>query len=71
MEPGYDRAEREKRVLAELAEEFPGLDVHWVPGIGWESYPRGTVVTRALDIDGLAKKLRKRRDEGEPGTVAP
>lgn len=65
MESGYERVEREKSLLARLVTEFPDLDVHRLPGVGWEAYPKGTVVTRAMDLDVLARKLRKQRDEGE------
>ena len=66
MELGSDRAERERRLMAEIAEQFPGVTVERVPGIGFECFPKGAFVLRTITIDAMIAKLRKRRGEAAP-----
>lgn len=63
MELGSDRADHERRLMAEIAEEYPDVTVERVPGVGFECFPRGAVVLRTITIDAMAAKLKKRRGE--------
>jgi hypothetical protein len=58
--PGSERAELEARLLAEIAERYPDLTVEWVPGVGFEAYPKGTVVLRTITLDAMMAKLARR-----------
>jgi len=68
LETGSDRAEREKQLRAEIAEEFPDWEVERVWGIGFMAFPKGTPVLRSITLDGLKAKLEthKERKAGEP-----
>ena len=58
IEPRYQTARdrQQTRALADLAEQFPGWDVHEVFG-GWEAIPEGTPVVRSSTLEGLGEKL--------------
>ena len=64
MELGSDRADRERRLMAEIAEEYPDVTVERVPGIGFECFPRGAVILRTVTLDAMMAKLKKRHGEG-------
>jgi hypothetical protein len=59
---GTAQDRREAALKAEIAGEFPGLDIHSVFG-GFEAVPAGTPVIRSASLDGLREKLAERRDE--------
>lgn len=63
MELGSDRAAREEKLMAEIAEEYPDTTVERVPGIGWESYPKSAAVLRTITLDAMKAKLDRRRDQ--------
>jgi hypothetical protein len=62
LETGTDRAERESRLLGEIARRYPDKEVKRVYGVGWEAYPKGTVIFRAVDLGAIYRKLQ-RQDE--------
>jgi hypothetical protein len=61
---GRDRARREEKLLAEIAEESPEWDVRR-PGAIWEAVPAGTPVVSAMTLDDLRERLAQR--DGKPG----
>jgi len=70
---GYaqDRVTRdriESELKAQIAEKFPGWDVHDVFG-GFEAVPAGTPVIRASALESLIGKLAERR-EAEPQAMS-
>lgn len=64
METGRERVEREKRLLAEIAEEFPDVEVTRVFG-GLDAVPKGTPIVRAANTEALLRQLREQRDQAE------
>jgi hypothetical protein len=66
MELGSDRAAHEEKLMAEIAEEYPDVTVERIWGVGFECYPKGVTVLRAIEIDAMQAKLKRRRDQA-PG----
>jgi hypothetical protein len=68
MLSGADRAAWERQLMAEIAVEFPDWDVEHVPGIGFEAFPKGTVILRTITLDRMKGKLAKHAGQkaGEP-----
>ena len=66
MELGSDRADRERRLMAEIAEEYPDVTVERVLGVGFEALPKGVTVLRTVTIEAMVAKLKKRRGEAAP-----
>ena len=68
--PGEKRRAEEDGMLAELAEQYPDMEVVriWGAPIGYEAFPKGTVVLRSVTLDGIKDKLAERRDQvpGKP-----
>lgn len=44
--------------LEAAREAYPAWDIHRVFG-GYEAVPKGTVVIRSVDVDGVVEKIRR------------
>jgi hypothetical protein len=67
MELGSDRAAREERLMAEIAEEFPAWEVERVWGVGFVAFPKGTTVLRSIELSAMKAKLERQRDQRQDG----
>lgn len=63
---GSERAKREERLLAEIAEGTPGWGVRSPVSI-WEAVPAGTPVVTAMTLDDLRDKLARRDQAAADG----